>query len=190
MYDCESWTIKKAECQRIDAFKFTVLEKNFESPLDSKEIKWVNPKGNNPEYSLAGLMLKLQYFDHLMWRDNSLENILMLGKIEGRRRRGWQRMRWLVGITDLMDMSLSKFQEIVKGREAWHTVIHGVAKSWTWVGDWKTTATIYNIVTLRLEVRWEKWRGGIIKVHDETFWGVACTYYLDYDDGYMNIYIY
>ena len=148
------------------------------------------PKEINPEYSLAGLMLKLQYFDHLMWRDNSLENILMLGKIEGRRRRGRQRMRWLVGITDSMDMSLSKFQEIVKGREAWHTVLHGVAKSWTWVGDWKTTATIYNIVTLRLEVRWEKWRGAIIKVHDETFWGVACTYYLDYDDGYMNIYIY
>ena len=110
-----------------------VLEKTLESPLDCKEIKPVNPKGNQPEYSLEGLMLKLklQYTGHLMRRANSLENTLMLGKIEGRRRRGQQRMRWLNGITDSMDMSLSKLREVVKNRVAWHVAVHGVVKSWT-----------------------------------------------------------
>ena len=109
-----------------------VLGKTHESPLDSKEIKPVNPKGINPEYSLEGLMLKLQYFGHLMKRANSLEKTLMLGKIEGRRRRERQR---LDGITDSMDVSLSELQEMVMDRETWRAVIHGVTKSWTRLRD-------------------------------------------------------
>ena len=114
-----------------------VLEKILESPLDCKEIKPVNPKGNNPDYSLEGLMLKLklQNFDHLMRRANLLEKTLMLRKIGGRRRRGQQRMRWLNGITDSMDINLSKLQKMVKDREAWHVAVHGVEKSRTRLSD-------------------------------------------------------
>ena len=107
------------------------LEKTLESPLDCKEIKPVNPKGNHPEYSLGGLMLKLQFLGHLMRRADSLEKPPMLGKIEGGRRRGRQRTRWLDGITESMDMSLSKLQDLVKHREAWHSTVHVVAKSQT-----------------------------------------------------------
>ena len=110
-------------------FRIVVLEKTLESPLDNKEIK--------PEHSLEGLLLKLKlhYFGHLMWRANSLEKTLMLGKTEDRRKRGWQRMRWLDGVIDSMDMSLSQLWEIVKDREAWHASVRGVTKNWTWLSN-------------------------------------------------------
>ena len=133
MYGCESWTIKKAEHRKIDAFELWCWRRLLRVPWTARRFNQSILKEIKPEHSLEGLMLKLklQYFGHLMQRTDSLENTLMLGKIEGRRRRGQQRMKWLDGITTLMGMSLSKLQETVKDREARHASVHGVAKGWT-----------------------------------------------------------
>ena len=150
MYGCESWTIKKAEHWRTDAFKL------WRVPWTARRSSRSILQEINLDYSLEYLMLKLQYFGHLIWRVDSLEKTLTLGKIEGRRTRRWQRMRQLDCISDSMDMNLRKFWEIVKDRKAWRAAVHGVAKSQMWLSDWTTTkASLGRSV---MEIRKKKWR--------------------------------
>ena len=142
MYGCESRTIKKAEHWRINAFKLQCWRRLLKVSWTAKISNQSILREIKPEYSLEGLILSFQYFGHLMWRANSMQKTLILGKMEGRRRRGWQRMRWFNSITDYRDMSLSKLWEVVKGRETWHGVIPAVANSQTQISDWKTTNSL------------------------------------------------
>ena len=143
-YSCGSWTVKKAKWQRIDAFKLWCWRRLLKVPWTARRSNQSLLREINPEYALEGMMLKLQYFGHLMWTDDSLAKSLMLGKTE-ERRRGRQMMRWLDSITNAMNMNLGKLREMVKDRKAWRAAVHGVTKSWRWLGDWITTTTKFTL---------------------------------------------
>ena len=165
VYGCDSWVIKKNECQRVDAFELCCWRRRLRVAWTVRRSNQSILKDINPEYSLEVLMLKLQHFGYLMWRTNSLEKTLMLGKIEGKRRRGWQRMKWLDSITNSVDMNLSKLREIVKERKPGMLQSIGVAKSQTCLSDWTTTKTsspcsvsVYSYICSSVQRRQQLWK--------------------------------